>query len=30
MGRLSATFVKADRAPGRYADGDGLLIFAES
>ncbi|HWU02643.1 MAG TPA: Arm DNA-binding domain-containing protein, partial [Novosphingobium sp.] len=26
MGRLSATFVKADRAPGRYADGDGLYL----
>jgi integrase len=26
MGRLSATFVKADKAPGRYADGDGLYL----
>jgi len=26
MGRLSATFVKADRAPGRYTDGDGLYL----
>lgn len=26
MGQLSATFVKADRAPGRYADGDGLYL----
>ncbi|WP_428333760.1 tyrosine-type recombinase/integrase [Novosphingobium sp.] len=31
MGRLSATFVKADKAPGRYADGDGLyLVVAPS
>ena len=26
MGRLSATFVKADKAPGRYNDGDGLYL----
>jgi hypothetical protein len=26
MGRLSAAFVKADKAPGRYADGNGLYL----
>ncbi|MGD9811640.1 MAG: Arm DNA-binding domain-containing protein, partial [Sphingobium sp.] len=27
MGKLTATFVKAQRRPGRYGDGDGLFLL---
>ena len=29
MGKLTATAVKAMREPGRYPDGDGLMLFID-